>query len=52
MRTADSLPVIHVRAMIDELMVLVLVVRGTVCIPENSVIQLIDCGVWLNFFFS
>ena len=51
MRTADSLPVIHVRAMIDELIVLVLVVRGTVCILENSVIQLTDSGDWLKFFF-
>ena len=38
--------------MIDELIVLVLVVRGTVCIPENSVIELSDRGVWLKFFFT
>ena len=40
MRTADCLPLIHVRAMIDELIVLALVVRGTVCIPDDSVMQL------------
>ena len=37
--------------MIYDLIVVVLVVRGTHCIPENAVIQLTDCGVWLMCFF-